>query len=69
MPLFLDSLGQHLHIYLDVLLDAILSHFEEGNFSYVEDVIMSIEYEHQIYFQKLKDTENITLDDIEWLCW
>lgn len=58
-PKDIQALGEHLHMYLDVLFEEILRYFESGSYSRVEDVITAIIYEHDIYMNLIKNTKNI----------
>lgn len=66
MPQFLDSLGEHLHMYLDIFMGTILNYFESGDYRYIEDVIAALSYEHKIFFDKLKEANLANHDDLEW---
>lgn len=54
-PKELQTLGEHLHMYLDVLFEEILRHFRTGAYSHLRDVLTAIIYEHDIYMKKLKN--------------
>lgn len=66
MPLFLDSLGEHLHMYLDILMNMILSYFESGDYHYIEDILAAMGYEHEIYFNKLKRANLADYYELQW---
>lgn len=59
LPKDIQALGEHLHMYLDVLFEEILRHFESGSYSRVEDIMTAIIYEHDIYTNLIKNTKNI----------
>lgn len=54
-PKELQTLGEHLHMYLDVLFEEILRHFRTGAYSHLRDVLTAIIYEHDIYMKTLKN--------------
>lgn len=72
LPKELQTLGEHLHMYLDVLFEEILRHFRTGAYSHLRDVLTAITYEHHIYMKILKNymkkTKNMKdEDEVEYI--
>ena len=64
-PVNIKELGEHLHSYLDVLLDEVLAHFRSGGFRSVSEIISGLEFEYEVYRLTIHDAELSKLSDPE----
>lgn len=64
-PSNIKELGEHLHSYLDVLLDEVLAHFRSGGFRSVSEIIHGIEFEYKVYCSTIHSAELNKLSDKE----
>lgn len=64
-PANIKELGEHLHSYLDVLLDEVLAHFHSGGFRSVSEIISGLEFEYEVYRLTIHGVELSKLSDQE----
>ena len=64
-PAHIKELGEHLHSYLDVLLDEVLAHFRSGGFRSVSEIMSGLEFEYEVYRLTTHDVELSKLSDQE----
>ena len=62
-PAHIKELGEHLHSYLDVLLDEVLAHFRSGGFRSVSEIISGLEFEYEVYRLTIRGVELSKLSD------
>lgn len=68
-PRYLESLGEHLHMYLDELLQELLSQLTNKGCKGVRSALTGISYEHEMYIKRLQDNNLSQEENYTYYSW
>lgn len=68
-PQHLESLGEHLHMYLDELIQEILSQLTSKGCKSISDALRGMSYEHEMFIDRLRNNNLSKGDNYRYYSW
>lgn len=68
-PQYLESLGEHLHMYLDEFIQELLSQLTDKGCTSIKDALRGMSYEHEMFMDRLRDNSLFEGSNYKFYSW
>ena len=68
-PQYLESLGEHLHMYLDEFIQELLAQLTNKGCTSINDALRGMSYEHEMFMDRLRDNNLFEADNYKFYSW